>query len=169
MHKPVFLLALLGLLFTPALAQAQDAAGEAMLSFGAGIYDVGDDDDAGDFRVEYRSGNPLIWIVKPWMGAELTSDGSVWVGGGVLFDVDLTEDLYIAPSFGVGFYDEGSSDLDLGYPIEFRSQIEGGYKFDSGQRVGVAFGHISNASLDEDNPGTEILNLYYHIPVNSLF
>ncbi len=39
----------------------------------------------------------------------------------------------------------------------------------NGSRLGLAFGHISNAGLDDDNPGTEILNLYYHIPVGNLF
>ena len=99
------------------------------------------------------------------------SDWSTWTGGGILADfyIDEGQTVYVTPSFGAGLYSQGDSDLDLGSAIEFRSQIEGGYEFDNGHRVGAAFGHISNASIDEDNPGTEILNLYYHVPTNDLF
>lgn len=164
----LFLAALSFCAASPASAQ-ESGEDQPLLSFGAGYYDILDDEGAADFRVEYRSGHEYFWNIKPWMGLEATSDGSIWGGAGILMDLDVGENFYVAPSFGIGLYTDGSSDLDLGYPIEFRSQIEGGYKFMSGQRLGVAFGHISNASLDEDNPGTEILNLYYHVPVGSLF
>jgi len=150
-------------------AQAQEEHNYNYLSLGAGIYDVGDDDEAADFRIEYRDGKPLFWQIKPWFGAEFTSDASIWAGGGLITDIHVGPNVYFTPSFGVGLYGQGSSDLDLGYPIEFRSQIEAGYEFNNGHRLGAAFGHISNASLDDKNPGTEILNLYYHVPVGSLF
>ena len=142
---------------------------EDLISFGAGVWDVGDDDEAADFRLEYRFGEKLFWELKPWLGAEATSDGSVWGGFGFLIDWMPTDHLYINPSTSVGLYGQGSSDLDLGSVIEFRSQIEAGYQFDAGQRVGVAFGHLSNASIDDENPGTEVLNLYYHVPVGQIF
>lgn len=84
-------------------------------------------------------------------------------------DFKIGSSVYITPSFGAGLYNDGGSDKDLDYPLEFRSQVESGYEFTNGQRLGVAFGHISNADLGDDNPGTEILNLYYHVPVGSLF
>jgi lipid A 3-O-deacylase len=151
-------------------AFAQEAADPAYLSLGAGIWDITQDDDmATDLRVEYRHDKPLFWKIKPWSGLEATTDGSIWGGAGVLADFKPAENIYITPSFGVGLYTEGSSDKDLDYPIEFRSQLEGGYQFMNGHRVGVAFGHISNADLGDDNPGTEILNVYYHMPINSMF
>lgn len=148
---------------TPALAQ------DDLLSFGAGWYDIMDDETAADFRVEYRPDYKFFWEFKPWVGGEVTSDGSVWGGGGILIDAHVSDSIYVTPSFGIGLYSQGSSDKDLGFPVEFRSQIEGGYKFASGQRIGVSFGHISNASLDDQNPGTEILNVYYHIPYGQFF
>ena len=51
--------------------------------------------------------------------------------------------------------------------VEFLSQLELGYLFDNNHRIGIAGGHISNAGLGDRNPGTEILNVYYHIPVGS--
>jgi hypothetical protein len=34
--------------------------------------------------------------------------------------------------------------------------------------LSLAFGHISNASIGTDNPGVEILNLYYSLPLDGL-
>lgn len=161
-----FLAALLALTFMPAAASAQETS---YLSLGAGIYDVGDDDDAADFRLEYRSGHEYFWHVKPWAGVEFTNEGSIWGGGGLLADIPLSPELFLIPSFGVGLYGQGSSDLDLGHVIEFRSQIELAYQFSNAQRLGIQYGHISNASLDDQNPGTEILGAYWHVPINNLF
>lgn len=153
----------------PALAQESTSSdNQALLSAGVGYYDIMDDDGAADFRLEYRSGHEYFWHVKPWAGIEATSEGSVWGGGGILADIPVGESFYVAPSFGAGLYAQGGSDKDLGSAIEFRSQIEGGIKLDSGPRLGVAFGHISNASIGDKNPGTEILNVYFHIPVGGL-
>ena len=152
-------------LIAPSSALAQ----EDLVSFGAGWYDILDDEGAADFRMEYRPDQKIFWEFKPWVGGEITSETSIWAGGGVLLDLNLTDEYYLTPSFGVGLYGQGSSDLDLGHIIEFRSQIEAGYKFPSGQRVGVSFGHLSNAGLDNENPGTEVLNVYYHIPYGQLF
>ena len=149
---------------------AQNMDDPSYLSFGLGIWDVTQSDDtATDFRVEYRHNDPLFWKIKPWGGVEATTDGSLWGGVGILADFKVEDNIYIAPSFGVGLYTDGQSDKDLDHPIEFRSQIEGGYQFVNGHRVGVSFGHISNADLGDDNPGTEILNVYYHVPVGGLF
>ena len=53
--------------------------------------------------------------------------------------------------------------------VEFRSQVELGYQFENQSRLSLAFSHISNAELGDDNPGTEVLNLYYHLPLDLLF
>lgn len=169
--KNIFLMSALALLVMgyTTQAQAQDADGTDFLSLGVGYYDIGDDDGAADFRLEYRDGHNYFWNIKPWVGAEVTSDASIWVGAGVLGDWEISPQVYVIPSFGAGFYEDGGSDKDLDYFIEFRSQIELAYEFQNQQRLGVAFGHISNASLGDRNPGTEILNLYYHVPVDGLF
>ncbi len=173
--KNLFLMGAMALLVSglTTQAQAQDEGGGMddtdMLSLGVGYYDINDDDGAADFRLEYRDGHKYFWEVKPWAGAEVTSDTSIWLGGGVLLDLELAENFYAVPSFGAGFYEEGDSDKDLDYFLEFRSQIELAYEFQNQQRLGVAFGHISNAGLGDENPGTEILNLYYHVPVDGLF
>lgn len=71
----------------------------------------------------------------------------------------------LTPSFAVGAYEDGDG-KDLGGTLEFRSAVELSYRLDDRARLGLAFDHISNASIYDDNPGTESLVLMYAIPLN---
>lgn len=166
--KAIFSLACAALLFcAPQVASAQDTPDRMdMLAFAIGYYDILDDDSAADFRLEYRPGTPILWELKPWVGIEATTEGTIWGGGGVLYDWNVAPKWYVTPSFGVGLYTDGSSDLDLDYPIEFRSQLEVAYEFDNSSRIGLGFSHTSNAGLGDSNPGVEVLMINYSIPVN---
>jgi len=156
----------LSLFCMPSLAQ--DATGgdteQDYISVSVGYFDVFDDEGAVDFRAEYRAGHTYLNLVKPWAGVEVTSDTSIWAGGGALIDYEFTPSWYVTPSVGVGLYTDGDSDLDLDYPIQFRSQLEVSHQYDSGHRAGIALSHTSNADLGDDNPGTEVLSFYWHIP-----
>ncbi len=150
----------------PGRARA-DADDPAFVSLGLGYYDINrQTNEAVDFRLEYRHGEKL-WIFKPWVGIEGTSDGAVYGAAGILVDVFFGRRVVVTGSFGAGYYEEGDG-KDLGHEIEFRSQIEIAYRFDDRSRLGLAFSHISNASLGDTNPGVEILNLYYSIPLTRL-
>ncbi len=144
--------------------RAQDPS---FLTFGAGYYDINkQDNSAADFRLEYRHGEK-IWLFKPWVGVEATSDGAFYGAAGVLIDVFFGKRFVVTPSFGAGYYADGDG-KDLGHEIEFRSQIEIGYRFDNRARLSLAFSHISNASIGDKNPGVEILNVYYSLPLDGL-
>ena len=86
----------------------------------------------------------------------------------MLVDITFFDSVVLTGSFAPGLWSEGSG-KDLGHVVEFRSQVELGYQFENQSRLSVAFSHLSNAGLDDDNPGTEVLNLYYHIPLDVLF
>lgn len=150
----------LGLSVTSAQADNIDR-----VSVGLGYYDVFDNEEAVDFRIEYRPGTPIIWELRPWLGAEVTSDGAVYGAAGFLYDFHLGNNWMLIPSLGAGLYADGDG-KDLGSVIEFRSMLELGYQFDNASRASVGFSHISNAGIDNRNPGTEILSLYYHMPMN---
>lgn len=137
------------------------------VSVGVGYYDIFDDHDAADFRIEYRPGAAIIWELRPWLGAEVTSDGGLYGGGGFLYDFHLGNNWILTPSLGAGLYADGGG-KDLGNAVEFRSMLELGYQFENASRVSAGISHISNASLGDRNPGTEIMSVYYHIPVNWL-
>ena len=151
--------------------------------FGLGIYDVKFDgsatDTATDFRYERRFDNSLIEIgpesdnffyLKPFVGIELTSDSASYLITGIYLEDNLgtlftgKESRYIfTPSFGVGYYDDGDG-KKLGNDIEFRTTFEVSYQLENQNRIGLSFGHISNANLGDKNPGVEIISLSYQIP-----
>lgn len=156
--------------FTQNMAFANDKP--SLISIGGGYYDAFDNDNdrAFDFRAEYRSGkNIFIDNLHPYAAFEITSDASTWVGGGLLYDWNFAPSWYLTPSFGAGVYAKGSSDLDLDYPVQFRSQLEVAYEFSSAHRVAAALSHVSNASLGDENPGTEVFSVYWHIPMADFF
>ena len=130
--------------------------------------DKSEHQSAVDFRGEYRFGNSLLsglesWAkLKPWIGVEGTSRGAVYGVGGVLLDVPIGSFVF-TPSFGAGLYSKGQG-KDLGFPIEFRSQLELGYVFENQSRFATAYSHISNANLGATNHGTNMISVYYHIP-----
>lgn len=149
-------------------ARADDPS---LLSFGAGWFDFNRKKDQGvELRFEYRSGYKIPYIqAKPFAAVGGATSGHGFLGGGILWDVYLGRRFVVTPSFAPHIYVGGNSKLDLSYAVEFRSQIEFAYRFDDRSRLGVAVSHYSNAGLGKDNPGVEILSLYYTIPVDKLF
>ncbi len=107
-------------------------------------------------------------MAKPWLGIEATTDQAIYGLGGILVDLYFGRRWVFTPSFGAGAYSDGNG-KDLGHTVEFRSQLEFGYRFDDRSRLSMAVSHISNAGLGDSNPGTEIATIYYHIPFREVF
>ncbi len=135
------------------------------LYFAVGDYGAFDDDNSIDLRIEYRPAS-VVFIdnVKPWFGAEITTEGSIWAGGGLLYDWNFADDWHATPSVGAGLYHHGSGDTDLDNTIQFRSQLEISYEFDNDLRVGGYISHLSNGGLGDSNPGTEVIGLSWSVP-----
>ncbi|HTP40436.1 MAG TPA: acyloxyacyl hydrolase [Steroidobacteraceae bacterium] len=74
-------------------------------------------------------------------------------------------DWRLALSTGPGYFQRDRGAPDLGSKLEFLSSIELSRELVAGQRIGIAFQHISNAHLGRINPGSEILQLSYALPV----
>lgn len=174
-------------------ARAQDGAAARdpdLISVGYGIYDQSwinpsgffnvDDDTKHDktnfLTAEYRFGYSLLDLgsvvsIKPLAGVMTTFKGSVYGYGGLQADIHLGP-LFLAPSAALGAYAHNDG-KDMGFPLEFRTQVEGGYRFDNGDRVSLAISHISNAELGRStqipgtpryrtvNPGANNLVAYY--------
>ena len=153
-----------GLLVAPTMARADDPD---FLAFSVGAFDIGDDDTTVEGRIEYRS-DRRFWLFKPFVGGMVNGDGGLYGYAGVLIDLFWGRRLVTTLSFAPGLYEEGSG-KDLGHVVEFRSQIEIGYRFDNRSRLALAFSHMSNASIDDRNPGTENLVLTYAVPLDRLF
>ena len=151
--------------------------------FGIGIYDVKFDGSSSnssvDLRYERRFDNSLINIgpeednffyLKPFAGLELTGDSAFYLISGIYLEDNLgdlftgNENKWIfTPSFGLGYYEDGDG-KKLGNHIEFRTTLEVSYQLENFNRIGISFGHISNANLGNKNPGAEIISLSYQKP-----
>ena len=136
----------------------------AFLSVGVGYYDIFDNDNAAELRVDYRS-NLKFLFVKPFAGAVVTSDGAFFPSVGLYSDFYFGRRIVISPSSAAGYYLKGDG-KDLGHAFEIRSGVEVAYRFDNRSRLGLLFYHISNAGLEDDRPGTEVMSLGYSIPLN---
>ncbi len=155
-------LAALALATTPVRAVDPD-----FVTVAGGWFDMNrQKDEAGEFRLEYRSDKKFL-LFKPFVGAMGTTDGASYYYAGILVDVFLGRRVVVTPSFAPGYYAHGSG-YDLGHAVEFRSQLEMAYRFDNRSRLGVSFGHMSNAGLGDKNPGTESLMLNYSVPLSTV-
>lgn len=161
-HATILATLLLGAAFIPSQAHA----GNGMISLGLGDTGIFDsDDDALDMRLEYRDGDPLFWQIKPTVGIEGTTHGQLYGYGGLYWDWAIQPHWYITPSFDAGLYHQGGGP-DLGSAFEFRYQLEAAYEFESTDRFSIALSQTSNLGIDDENPATEALVFYYHMPIN---
>lgn len=163
------LLGLVGAILLIAATAAPARAGDRdLISFSGAYFDVIHRvKPAFAGSVEYRWSD-RYWIFKPFVGAMADSDAGGYIYSGVLIDLYFGRHIVVTPSFAPGIYMRGHG-KDLGYPLEFRSQIEVSYRFDNHTRLGLSFSHMSNASIGHKNPGVESLTLTYVIPVDMLF
>ena len=134
-------------------AQSND---ENMWSISLGQFDVNDTVDSSEIRFEYLYANNFLknnYDLKPFLGVMRNGDNGKYIYSGLRKNIRISEKWFFTPSFALGYYDRGDS-KDLGYNLEFRSQIEFSYKLKS-SRIGFNLNHISNASIGDTNPGTE--------------
>jgi lipid A 3-O-deacylase len=134
-----------------------------LLSIGAGGFDIFKDRNrTWQLHIDYK---PSIhyWKIRPMVGIMMTKKGSIYTFSGIVFDFILKDMCFVTPSFSAGYYYQGDG-KDLGYPLEFKSGIEIGYRFKDKSRIGLNFYHLSNASIRKRNPGEESLILFYSIP-----
>ena len=133
----------------------------------AGYFNIGQDFDSPQFGIEYR-GDLWRYDIRPIIGINVNTDGGVYGYAGLHWDWSIAQSWWLIPNFAVGAYSQGDSE-DLGGALEFRSGLELAYEFEDTSRVGIAFNHISNASIYDDNPGAETLMFTYSYPLGGLF
>jgi len=163
--------ALFGALTPPAAAQVTfgSPADPPRLALGAGAFDITPSAShktsrtAGEFRGEYRFAD-TAWIVAPFVGASVTTDGAAYGYFGLAFDVNFGPNWVLTPNAAAGVFERGSG-TRLGSWLEFRTGAEFAYRFPSQARLGLAVTHTSNAGLTRRNPGEQSVLLMYSIPM----
>ncbi len=129
----------------------------------SGVFDVLNGDRQWLASVEYRLA-PHICGLRPWLGVA-ASEGTTWfASAGLLYTVQ-TDGWRCSFGFAPSYYTTAVG-KQLGQDLEFYSYGEVGYLCHDGEAINVRFGHISNAHLADKNPGAEILELGFSIPLS---
>ncbi len=116
--------------------------------------------------VEYRWAPHDRWRLIPSVGITVAEQGAAYAYATIQYDFHLGPSWTLTPLFGAGAFHSGG-DLDLGYPLEFKTGLAISCRVAGRYRVGVLGYHLSNASLSEDNPGTEVVELLVGFPVGA--
>jgi opacity protein-like surface antigen len=107
---------------------------------------------------EFRWGNVSTTFV-----AQANSDKDAFVGVGLSALSNTRNNWFIEGSFAAGYYDAGSQGTDLGGNLQFRSLIGVGYRLSESSSVSLAVDHISNAGLNDFNPGRNSISIRYRM------
>jgi lipid A 3-O-deacylase len=144
------------------LTQAQ-----TLLDLGAGVYDIignAHRNETGAVDAELRLGQRWAGI-GPALGTIVSLHGGGMVYAGIDSDLALGS-VVVTPLVGLGaWWHGGQDDENLGGTFQFRLSLAAAYAFDSGSRLGIRFGHISNADIHRVNPGENDLMVTYAIPL----
>ena len=148
---------------------AQLPAGTAShLDLGAGVYDLMGNahrNETGTADAEYRFGQKFHSI-GPALGVIADARGGGMAYAAFYSDVALGP-VILTPLAGLGGWWQGAhNDEKLGGTFQFRLAFEAAYRMDNAGRLGLRFGHISNADIHAANPGENDLMLTYAFPLS---
>ena len=147
---------LLTLCFTNFGSIADDSLDETELNFYTGIFDFSDDKQSSALLgLEHQNKElfrkSFLGKLSPISGGFMTENNAIYLYTGAQAEYELGF-LKITPSFAPGYYNYGGG-KDLGYPLEFKSEIQVSLDLSDSTHLGMSYNHISNASLGDKNPG----------------
>ena len=110
---------------------------------------------AGLIGIQHQNNELFIEMDKgkfsPITGAFITANNAFYIYTGVQAEYQFGS-FVITPSFAPGYYGEGNG-KDLGYPLEFKTEVQMSFDLSDTTHLGMSYNHISNASLGNKNPG----------------
>lgn len=147
---------------------AEEREEYAMLNITAGQIGILDNIDGPQrYGLEYRFksfADPRGFRLIPAIGAATSSNGAYFIYSDLMHDFYLNDRWILIPSFGLGIFSDSEA-VNLGNDLEFRSGIELAYQLSNKIRLGLAFFHLSNGGISNQNPGTESLVFSVCIPI----
>jgi lipid A 3-O-deacylase len=146
------------------------AAEPDLVTFNAGPIEILDPETRLQIGAELRFPPLRIrWLprflpeLSPVAGGLFASRGTLYIYGGLRYDLPLPGSWFLSPQLAAGLYSHEQG-IDLGGALEFRSGIELSRGFRGGRsRAGLLLFHLSNGHLYGHNPGTEALVLTYSL------
>ena len=149
--KRFFLNILLFFLISCFTSFADETSKETEFNFFTGMFDFSDDKQkSGILGIQHQNEdlfrNSFLGRLSPITGGFLTEKNAFYLYTGVQAEYELGP-FKITPSFTPG---DGK---DLGYPLEFKSEMQISLDLSKSTQLGMSYNHISNASLGTKNPG----------------
>ena len=89
--------------------------------------------------------------MSPITGAFITANNAFYLYTGVQAEYKIGS-FIINPSIAPGYYGQGYV-KDLGYPLEFKTEVQLSFDFNDNTNLGMSYNHISYASIGSKNPG----------------
>ena len=135
---------------------AEENFKETELNIFTGMFDFSDDKQAsGILGLQHQNEElyrkSFLGNLSPITGGFLTNKSAFYLYSGVQAEYKLGL-FTITPSFAPGYYNYGNG-KDLGYPLEFKSEVQMSLNLSDTTKLGMSYNHISNASLGNKNPG----------------
>ena len=132
------------------------SSNETELNFFTGMFDFSDDKQSSSLlglqhQNEELFRNSFLGKLSPITGGFFTEKSAFYLYSGVQAEYELGF-LTITPSFAPGYYNYGNG-KDLGYPLEFKSEVQMSFNLSDSSHLGISYNHISNASFGTKNPG----------------
>ena len=129
---------------------------ETEINVFTGMFDFSDDKQkSGIFGLQHQNDDlfrkSFLGRLSPITGGFITEKNAFYLYSGVQAEYELGP-LVITPSFAPGYYSYGDG-KDLGYPLEFKSEVQVSLDLSESTQFGMSYNHISNASLGTKNPG----------------
>ena len=129
---------------------------ETELNFFTGMFDFSDHKQAsGVIGLQHQNDElfrkSFLGNLSPISGAFITEKNAFYIYSGVQAEYEVGF-LTITPSFAPGYYNYGDG-KDLGYPLEFKTELQMSFDISETSHLGMSYNHISNASLGTKNPG----------------
>jgi len=151
----IFVILLILFSFNSAFA-AEEESDETEINLFTGMFDFSDDKQAsGLVGVQHQNDElfrkSFLGKLSPITGGFLTEKNAFYLYSGVQAEYEIGF-LTITPSFAPGYYNYGDG-KDLGYPLEFKSEVQMSLNLSENTQLGMSYNHISNASLGSKNPG----------------
>ena len=126
------------------------------LNLFTGMFDFSDNKQAaGVIGLQHQNDDlfreSFLGKLSPITGGFFTDKSTFYLYSGVQAEYKLGF-LTVIPSFAPGYYNYGNG-KDLGYPLEFKSEVQMSFNLSDSSHLGMSYNHISNASLGTKNPG----------------
>jgi len=153
--------------FPPAATVSSESLPQrGLIGISAGAAGIKDSLQLSIFNLQYTLPQRW-WLLAPHVGLIITTQTAFYAYAGLGLEFCPAPRWMIIPRLSAGYY-QSIVDQGLGSSLEFFSALEAAYRFKDQSRLGLVFGHMSNARLGRENPGTEFLFLTYTIPVDTL-